>query len=93
MPGSTAFGGSGNLDADVTATTVDGRRIVVQAKRYGPTTKVSDPDLQRFGGASYSVHGAHITGVITTSVFTRQAAQCAQHLGIRPFGADQLAGF
>jgi restriction system protein len=86
-------GGSGDLGADVTATAPDGRRVVIQAKRYGPTTKVSGPDLQRFGGTCYSVHGAHVAAVITTSVFTKQAAQYAQHMGIRLFGADELAGW
>jgi restriction system protein len=86
-------GGSGDLGADVTATTSDGRRVVIQAKRYGPTTKVSSPDLQRFGGTCYSIHGAHVAAVITTSVFTKQAAQYAQHMGIRLFGADELAGW
>ncbi|CAM5535446.1 hypothetical protein SMICM304S_02837 [Streptomyces microflavus] len=31
-------GGAGDLGADVLATTPDGRRLVVQRKRYGPTT-------------------------------------------------------
>lgn len=44
-------GGAGDLGADVLATAPDGRHIVIQCKRYGPTTKVGSPDLQRFGGA------------------------------------------
>lgn len=66
-------GGAGDLGADVLAIASDGRRIVIQCKRYGPTTKVGSPDLQRFGGTCYSVHNAQVAAVVTTSVFTRPA--------------------
>lgn len=61
--------------------------------RYGPTTKVSGPDLQRFGGTCYAVHRAHVAVVVTTSVFTKQAVEYARHKGIRLFGTDELAGW
>ena len=86
-------GGSGDLGADVVATAPDGRRMVIQAKRYGPSTKVSGPDLQRFGGTCYTVHHAHIATIITTSAFTRQAVEYARHMGIRLLGADELAAW
>ncbi|MGW3824537.1 restriction endonuclease [Streptomyces sp. NPDC005071] len=86
-------GGAGDLGADVTATAPDGRRIVIQCKRYGPTTKVGSPDMQRFGGTCYSVHRAHIPVVVTTSTFTRQAAGYAAAQGIRLYGERELAGW
>ncbi|WP_027927966.1 restriction endonuclease [Amycolatopsis benzoatilytica] len=86
-------GRAGDLGADVIATAPDGRKIVIQAKRYVPTNKVTGPDLQRFGGTCYSVHGAHIAAVITTSTFTQQARQYAAHHGIRLFDADALAAW
>lgn len=86
-------GGAGDLGADVIATTPDGRRIVIQAKRYGPTTKVTGPDLQKFGGTCYNVHGAQVAAVVTTSVFTKQAVTYAQHMNIGLFDADRLAGW
>lgn len=86
-------GGAGDLGADVTATAPDGRRIVIQCKRYGPTNKVGSPDMQRFGGTCYSVHRAHIPVVVTTSTFTRQAADYAAAQGIRLYGEQELAGW
>lgn len=86
-------GGAGDLGADVIATAPDSRRIVLQAKRYGPTSKVTGPDLQKFGGTCFNVHGAHVAAVVTTSAFTRQAYQYAGHMGIRLFDEQALAGW
>lgn len=86
-------GGAGDLGADVLATAPDGRRIVIQCKRYGPTTKVGSPDLQRFGGTCYSVHGAQVAAVVTTSVFTRPAGEYATRQGIRLFDEAALAAW
>ncbi|OEU85784.1 hypothetical protein DB35_12400 [Streptomyces abyssalis] len=86
-------GRTGDLGADVTATTHDGRKVVIQCKRYGPTTKVTSPDVQRFGGTCWSVHRAQIAAVVTTSVFTQPAAAYAEMHGIRCVGAPQLAAW
>lgn len=86
-------GGRGDLGADVIAFAPDGRKIVLQAKRYVPTNKVTGPDLQKFGGTCFSVHGAHVAAVVATSTFTKQAHQYAAHLGIRLFDADALAAW
>ncbi|MEV2193329.1 restriction endonuclease [Streptomyces phaeochromogenes] len=86
-------GKAGDLGADVMATTPDGRRIVIQCKRYGPTTAVGSGDLQRFGGTCYAVHGAHVAAVVTTSRFTRPASNYAQTMGIRTFDQNALAAW
>jgi restriction system protein len=91
--GVRVVGGAGDLGADVVGITPDGRRLVIQAKRYGPTTKVTGPALQRFGGTCFSVHGANVAVVVTTSTFTRQARDYAHHMGIRLYDADALAGW
>ncbi|MCT9084117.1 restriction endonuclease [Streptomyces fulvoviolaceus] len=91
--GAQVVGGAGDLGADVVATAPDGRRLVIQCKRYGPTTKVGSPDLQRFGGTCYSVHGAQVAVVVTTSVFTKPAAQYAVNSGIRLFDEAALAAW
>ncbi|MDT0381416.1 restriction endonuclease [Streptomyces sp. DSM 42041] len=85
-------GGAGDLGADVTAVAPDGRRIVIQCKRYG-STKVGSPDVQRFGGTCYSVHRAALAAVVTTSVFTRPAAQYAAAHGIACVDQAALAGW
>jgi restriction system protein len=86
-------GGAGDLGADVIATAPDGRRLVIQCKRYGPTTKVGSPDLQRFGGTCWSVHGAQLAAVVTTSVFTRPATEYATAHGIHCYDETGLAGW
>ena len=91
--GVQVVGGAGDLGADVIATAPDGRRIVIQCKRYGPTTKVGSPDMQRFGGTCYSVHGAHVAAVVTTSVFTKPAADYGIRQNIRLVDTGALAGW
>lgn len=86
-------GGAGDLGKDVTAVAPDGRRIVIQCKRYGPTTKVGSQDAQRFGGTCYAVHGAQVAAIVTTSVFTRPAANYAVQQGIRLFDEQALAAW
>ncbi|MEV1021102.1 restriction endonuclease [Streptomyces sp. NPDC050264] len=76
-------GGAGDLGADVLATAPDGRRVVVQCKLYGPTNKVGSQDLQRFGGTCWTVHGAQLAAVVSTSEFTAPAEEYAQACGIR----------
>ncbi|WP_327267719.1 restriction endonuclease [Streptomyces sp. NBC_01218] len=86
-------GGAGDLGADVLATAPDGRRMVVQCKRYGPTNKVGSQDLQRFGGTCYAVHGAETAVVVTTGEFTAPAAEYAAACGIVCVDADGLTGW
>ena len=86
-------GRSGDLGADIIAVTPTGLRLVIQAKRYRPGNRVSGPDLQRFGGTCFTIHGAAIATVITTSDFTGQARAYAQRAGIRLFDEHALAGW
>ncbi|MFB7979860.1 restriction endonuclease [Streptomyces vinaceus] len=83
-------GGAGDLGADVLATAPDGRRLVIQCKRYGPVHKVGSQDLQRFGGTCYAVHEAEIAAVVTTSDFTQPAAEYAEQCAILCFGREAL---
>jgi restriction system protein len=93
--GVQVVGGAGDLGADVIATAPDGRRIVIQCKRYSPTNKVGSPDMQRFGGTCFTVHGAHVAALVTTSVFTKPAKDygnrsgihCFDHLGLADWAA------
>ncbi|MEU6340890.1 restriction endonuclease [Streptomyces sp. NPDC046977] len=86
-------GGPGDLGADVTATTPDGRRLVVQCKRYGASSKVGSQDLQRFGGTCFSVHRADIAVVVTTSVFTGPAIRYASMQNIVLIDKHHLAAW
>ncbi|MFJ8085691.1 restriction endonuclease [Streptomyces sp. NPDC096205] len=80
--GVEVVGGAGDLGADVLAVTPDGRRLVVQCKRYGDEHRVGSQDLQRFGGTCYTVHEADVAALVTTSDFTAPAVEYAEQCGI-----------
>ncbi|MFC8622615.1 restriction endonuclease [Streptomyces anulatus] len=86
-------GGAGDLGADVLATTPDGRRLVVQCKRYGPTSRVGSQDLQRFGGTCYAVHEADVALVVSTGGFTEPALDYAEQCAILCYGPEELAAW
>ncbi|MGX1128141.1 restriction system protein [Streptomyces glaucescens] len=75
-------GGAGDLGADVVALTADGRRLVIQCKRYGDENKVGSQELQRFGGTCFTVHEADVAVVVTTGDFTAPAVEYAEQCGI-----------
>ncbi|MFI5586346.1 restriction endonuclease [Amycolatopsis sp. NPDC051758] len=86
-------GKAGDLGADVVARSPAGAKVVLQAKRYATTNKVTGPDLQRFGGTCFTVHHAHVAAVVTTSTFTKAAHEYARHAGIRLIDAAGLAAW
>ncbi|MFJ4965141.1 Restriction endonuclease [Streptomyces sp. ADI96-02] len=86
-------GGAGDLGADVLATAPDGRRIVIQCKRYGPDNKAGSQDLQRFGGTCYAVHEADSAIVVSTGGFTEPALAYAEQCGILCVGPAELAAW
>jgi restriction system protein len=86
-------GGTGDLGADVTATTPDGRHLVIQCKRYGPVNKVGSQDVQRFGGTCFAVHDASVAVVVTTGEFTQPATEYAEQCGIQCFDHEALVAW
>lgn len=91
--GATVKGGPGDLGADVVATSPEGRKIVIQAKRYADGNPVSGPDLQKFAGTCWLIHSADVAAVVTTSSFTRQARELALRAGIVLVDGDALGGW
>ncbi|MFF8731927.1 restriction endonuclease [Streptomyces sp. NPDC015171] len=83
-------GGAGDLGADVVARTPDGRLVVIQCKRYCDGNRVGSQDLQRFGGTCFTVHGADVAIVVTTSDFTAPALDYAEQCGIVCVDGPQL---
>jgi restriction system protein len=73
-------GRAGDMGADVTARTPDGRRLVVQCKRYAGN--LSSPDVQRFAGTARDIHGADVALLVTTGRPTTQALQVARQCRI-----------
>ncbi|WDG27714.1 restriction endonuclease [Streptomyces sp. CA-278952] len=86
-------GGAGDLGADVLATTPDGRRLVVQCKRYGPGNRAGSQELQRFGGTCYAVHEADVALVVSTGGFTEPALDYAEQCAILCYGPEELAAW
>ncbi|MBE1490001.1 restriction endonuclease [Plantactinospora soyae] len=62
-------GGSADRGADITATAPDGRRVVVQCKRHGPTNRVGSAAIQKFAGTCRSIHGGEICVIVTNGLF------------------------
>ncbi|MET7987373.1 restriction endonuclease [Streptomyces sp. NPDC005281] len=83
-------GGAGDLGADVVARTPDGRWVVIQCKRYGDGNRVGSQELQRFGGTCFTVHGADVAVVVTTSDFTAPALDYAEQCDIVCVDGRQL---
>ncbi|UFQ13873.1 MULTISPECIES: restriction endonuclease [Streptomyces] len=83
-------GGACDLGADVLAVTADGRRVVIQCKRYGEGNRVGSQDLQRFGGTCFTVHEADVAALVTTSDFTAPALEYAQQCGIVCVNGEEL---
>ncbi|MGW5751638.1 restriction endonuclease [Nocardia rhamnosiphila] len=84
-------GGAGDRGADVVATTADGRRLIVQAKRYSINRAVGDREMQQFVGGISTWHNYDVAVLITTSRFTRSARQTAERTGIRLVDNTTLA--
>ncbi|MEU2792405.1 restriction endonuclease [Streptomyces sp. NPDC007100] len=73
-------GGSGDLGADVTGFLPDGRKLVIQCKRYAKHRSVGSRDLQTFNGTARDEHGADVPVFVASCVFTQQArAFAAKH--------------
>jgi restriction system protein len=84
-------GGAGDLGADVIVRTPDGRRVVIQCKRYKPEHAVPGPDMQRFLGTVRNVHRADVAVFVTTAwKFTRQSRTLAENHDVVLIDRDRL---
>ncbi|MFF4792780.1 restriction endonuclease [Streptomyces sp. NPDC001276] len=70
-------GGAGDLGADVTGRLPDGRRVVIQCKRYAKHRTVGSRDLQSFNGTARAEHRADVPVFVASCVFTRPAREFA----------------
>ena len=68
----------GDLAADLTATDSQGRKVIVQCKRYSPEKTVGTPDLQKFIGMLIVEHKADFGIFVTTSSFSQKAIEKAK---------------
>ncbi|MEU7579986.1 restriction endonuclease [Streptomyces sp. NPDC041068] len=87
-------GRSGDLGADVIGRLADGRKLVVQCKKYAPHRSVSSQDMQKFVGTARLEHGADVALFVTTCrAFTRAALGLAQRQDIVALQRDLLGSW
>lgn len=84
-------GGAGDMAADILADTPDGRKMLVQCKRYALHRSVGSPEVQRVGGTYAVVHRADLAVVVTTGRYTDAATAYAHAAGIRLVAAPELS--
>ncbi|MEV0254100.1 restriction endonuclease [Streptomyces sp. NPDC050732] len=87
-------GRSGDLGADVVGHLADGRRLVVQCKKYAPHRSVSSQDMQKFVGTARPEHGADVALFVTTCrTFTKAALGLAVRQDIVALHRDLLGAW
>ncbi|MFF9624781.1 restriction endonuclease [Streptomyces griseosporeus] len=87
-------GRSGDLGADVVGYLADGRKLVVQCKKYAPHRSVSSQDMQKFVGTARLEHGADVAVFVTTCrTFTKAALGLAQRQDIVALHRDLLGSW
>ncbi|MFE3991590.1 restriction endonuclease [Streptomyces goshikiensis] len=87
-------GKSGDLGADVVGYLADGRKLVVQCKKYAPHRSVPSQDMQKFVGTARLEHGADVALFVTTChAFTRDALGLALRQDIVALHRDLLGSW
>ncbi|MGW7001399.1 restriction endonuclease [Streptomyces sp. NPDC054933] len=84
-------GGANDRAADVLATYPNGRRVLVQCKRYGPDKKVDADTVYAVNGTYRDWHGRDEATIVTTSDFTPSAREFVDRVGIRLVNGRNLA--
>lgn len=69
----SVHGGANDRGRDVLVHLRDGRRILIQCKRYTGKNKVSSEDVQKVNGTWRDIHRCDLAVIVTTSGFTRSA--------------------
>ncbi|MEV7979387.1 restriction endonuclease [Streptomyces sp. NPDC086519] len=75
-------GGHGDRGVDIIGLTADGRRLVVQCKRFAPYLNITSPDVQKFIGAAKVLYSADVALYVATCPFTAEALDIAAEAGI-----------
>lgn len=87
-------GRSGDLGADVVGYLADGRKLVIQCKKYAAHRSVSSQDMQKFVGTARLEHGADVALFVTTCrAFTRDALGLALRQDIVALHRDLLGSW
>jgi len=86
----SVVGGAGDLGADVIATTPAGQRLVIQAKRYATSKKVTSQTVQIVNGTYRDQHRGNVAAIVTTSTYTAAARSYAEKVDIHLVDASGL---
>ncbi|MGW7674566.1 restriction endonuclease [Streptomyces sp. NPDC054775] len=87
-------GKSGDLGADVVGYLADGRKLVIQSKKYAAHRSVSSQDMQKFVGTARLEHGADVALFVTTCrAFTTDALGLALRQDIVALHRDLLGSW
>ncbi|MFI8504547.1 restriction endonuclease [Streptomyces sp. NPDC085524] len=87
-------GKSGDLGADVVGYLADGRKLVIQCKKYATHRSVPSQDMQKFVGTARLEHGADVALFVTTCrSFTKDAMGLALRQDIVALHRDLLGSW
>ncbi|QKW48688.1 restriction endonuclease [Streptomyces buecherae] len=87
-------GKRGDLGADVIGYLADGRKLVIQCKKYAPERSVSSQDMQKFVGTARLEHGADVALFVTTGrTFTKAALGLAVRQDVVALHRDLLGSW
>lgn len=76
------LGRHGDRGVDITALTADGRRLVVQCKRFAPHLRITSPEVQKFVGSAKVLYASDVALFVATCRFTPDALSIAEEAGI-----------
>ena len=84
---------SQDLGVDVVARQVTPveQTVVIQAKRYGPNTKVGREEIQQYASLHRQERDADLVVVVTTGECTGPAEEAAEDLNVKLVNGDRLA--
>lgn len=85
-------GKPGDRGIDVIATTENGEKQPIQAKRYGPHTTVGSPEVQQYASLRLQEDNVDQVTIVTTGSFSNQARDLAPDLDVLLIDGDELLG-
>lgn len=83
-------GEPGDKGIDVVATTPDGNKQLIQAKRYGQNTTVGSPEVQQYASLRLQEENVRQVTIVTTGEFSNQAEELAPTLDVLLIDGEDL---
>ncbi|WP_262178357.1 PQQ-binding-like beta-propeller repeat protein [Haloarcula laminariae] len=86
----TQMSGDSGIDIVATKESPFQQKQLIQAKRYGPDTAVSSPDIQQYASLRQQENNVDSVVVVTSSRFSKQAVQLAEKLNVKLVSGEEL---